>query len=120
MNGRLEKEIRAKNAMNNKLASLPIVFKEFYSYLDAEGKSYTTLNNYIDHNIDFMKYINENCPDGTFYGNVKATHVNNYMSSIRFKEINGEIKRMGDEIRAARWTSINAFFNFFNFKNNGF
>lgn len=112
MNGRLEKEIRAKRAMNNKLTSLPNVFKEFYSYLDAEGKSYTTLNNYIDHNIDFMKYINENCPEGTFYGNVKATHVNNYMSSIRLKEVNGEMKRMGDEIRAARWTSINAFFNF--------
>ena len=112
MNGRLEKEIRAKKAMNDKLASLPSVFKEFYSYLDAEGKSYTTSNNYINHNIDFMNYINENYSDGTFYVNVKATHVNNYMSSIRLKEINGEMKRTGDEIRAARWTSINAFFNF--------
>ena len=112
MNGRLEKEIRAKKAMNNKLTSLPRVFKEFYSYLDAEGKSYTTSNNYIDHNIDFMRYINENYPDGTFYSNVRATNVNNYMSSIRLKEVNGETKRTGDEIRAARWTSINAFFNF--------
>jgi site-specific recombinase XerD len=34
------------------------------------------------------------------------------MSSIRLKEVNGEMKRTGDEIRAARWTSINAFFNF--------
>lgn len=112
MNGRLEKELIAKRAMNNKLASLPNVFMEFYSYLDAEGKSYTTSSNYINHNIDFMNYINENYPDGTFYGNVKATHVNNYMSSIRLKEINGEMRRTGDEIRAARWTSINAFFNF--------
>ena len=112
MNGRLEKEIRAKKAMDNKLAALPVVFKEFYSYLDAEGKSYTTSNNYISHNIDFMNYINDNYSEGTFYKNVKATHVNNYMSSIRLKEINGEMKRTGDEIRAARWTSINAFFNF--------
>jgi site-specific recombinase XerD len=112
MNGRLEKEIRAKKAMDNKLTSLPSVFKEFYSYLDAEGKSYTTSNNYINHNIDFMNYINENYSEGTFYRDVKATHVNNYMSSIRLKEVNGEMKRTGDEIRAARWTSINAFFNF--------
>ena len=112
MNGRLEKEIRAKKAMGNKLTSLPSVFKEFYSYLDAEGKSYTTSNNYINHNIDFMNYINGNYSDGTFYSNVKATHVNDYMSSIRLKEVNGEMKRTGDEIRAARWTSINAFFNF--------
>lgn len=112
MNGRLEKEIRAKKAMDDKLTSLPSVFKEFYSYLDAEGKSYTTSNNYINHNIDFMNYINENYSEGTFYINVKATHVNNYMSSIRLKEVNGEMKRTGDEIRAARWTSINAFFNF--------
>lgn len=112
MNGRLEKEIRAKKAMENKLTSLPFVFQEFYCYLDAEGKSYTTASNYINHNIDFMNYVQENCPEGTFYSGVKATHVNQYMSSIRHKEINGEIKRTGDEIRAARWTSINAFFNF--------
>ena len=112
MNGRLEKEIRAKKAMDNKLSSLPNVFKEFYSYLDAEGKSYTTSNNYISHNIDFMVYINGNYPNGTFYSGVKATHINNYMSSIRLKEVNGEMKRTGDEIRAARWTSINAFFGF--------
>ena len=112
MNGRLEKEIQAKKAMESKLASLPSVFKEFYSYLDAEGKSYNTSNNYINHNIDFMNYINDNYSDGVFYSNVKATHVNNYMSSIRLKEVNGEMKRTGDEIRAARWTSINVFFNF--------
>lgn len=112
MNGRLEKEIQAKKKMENKLASLPSVFMEFYYYLDAEGKSYTTLTNYIDHNIDFMNYIESNCQDGTFYSNVKAMHVNQYMASIRHKEINGEVRRIGDEIRAARWTSLNAFFSF--------
>ena len=112
MNGRLEKEIRAKKKMENKLASLPPVFKEFYYYLDAEGKSYTTLSNYINHNIDFMNYIESHCQSGTFYANVRASHVNQYMASIRHKEINGEMRRIGDDIRAARWTSINTFFNF--------
>lgn len=112
MNGRLEKEIRAKKKMENKLASLPSVFKEFYYYLDAEGKSYTTLSNYINHNIDFMNYIESHCQNGTFYSNVRATDVNQYMASIRHKEVNGEMRRIGDDIRAARWTSINTFFNF--------
>lgn len=112
MNGRLEKEIRAKKKMENKLTSLPSVFKEFYYYLDAEGKSYTTLSNYINHNIDFMHYIESHFQSGTFYANVRATHVNQYMASIRQKEINGEMRRIGDDIRAARWTSINNFFNF--------
>ena len=112
MNGRLEKELRAKEKMENKLASLPPVFKEFYYFLDAEGKSYTTLNNYINHNIDFMNYIDSHCQNGTFYSDVRASHVNQYMASIRHKEINGEVRRTGDEIRAARWTSINAFFCF--------
>ena len=112
MNGRLEKELRAKEKMENKLASLPPVFKEFYYFLDAEGKSYTTLSNYIHHNIDFMNYIDSHCQNGTFYSDVRASHVNQYMASIRHKEINGEVRRTGDEIRAARWTSINAFFCF--------
>lgn len=112
MNGRLEKEIKAKDLMQKKLSALPDVFTEFYYYLDAEGKSYTTLNNYINHNIDFMNYINANCSEGTFYEGVKASHVNQYMASIRHKESNGDIVRTGDEIRAARWTSINTFFKF--------
>lgn len=118
MNGRLEKEIRAKDRMNNRLNLLPPVFREFYYYLDAEGKSYTTLGNYISHNIDFMNYINSNCPGGTFYSGVRAAHVNQYMASIRFKEVNGEMRRIGDDIRAARWTSINTFFCFL--KNNDY
>lgn len=118
MNGRLEKEIKAKKLMDKKLSTLPAVFTEFYYYLDAEGKSYTTLNNYINHNIDFMNYVNSNYAEGTFYANVKALHVNQYMASIRHKESNGELVRVGDEIRAARWTSLNTFFKFL--KNNDY
>ena len=54
MNGRIEKEIVAKEKMMKKLAKLPEVFTYFYYSLDGEGKSYTTLNNYISHNVDFI------------------------------------------------------------------
>jgi site-specific recombinase XerD len=111
-NGRLEKELKAEEKMKRKLLGLPSVFTEFYYALEGEGKSYTTLNNYINHNIDFMNYIMQGKLHSDFYINIKAAQINQYMASIRKKEVNGQIIRMGDDIRAARWSSINAFFEF--------
>ena len=112
MNGRLEKEIIAENKMKAKLSSLPSVFAEFYYAMAADGKSYTTMNNYINHNVDFMNYITNNRPNKNFYLNLRATKINQYMMSIRRREVNGSIIRAGDDICAARWTSLNAFFQF--------
>lgn len=112
MNGRLEKELKAEKRMKEKLSALPSVFTEFYYSLEAEGKSYTTLNNYISHNVDFMNYVTHNKPQEDFYINIKASDMNQYMASIRRKDINGKVIRMGDDVRAARWSSINSFFAF--------
>lgn len=118
MNGRLEKELKFDNKMKQKLSILPPIFTEFYFSLEAEGKSYTTLSNYINHNIDFMNYFLGDGQDNEFYKNVKSVNINRYMASIRCKELNGKIIRTGDEIRAARWTSLKAFFEFL--KNNNY
>lgn len=112
MNGRLEKELRAEEKMKKKLGELPPIFTDFYSTMVADGKSYTTMQNYINHNIDFMNYVTNNVTDNTFYLNVKATKINQYMASIRRKNINGTIVRVGDDICAARWTSLKTFFQF--------
>lgn len=112
MNGRLEKELIADKKMKARLAALPLVFTEFYFYLEAEGKSYTTLNNYISHNVDFMNFITHGRPSNTFYKDLKPININQYMASIRNKEVDGNVIRMGDDIRAARWSSINSFFTF--------
>ena len=112
MNGRLEKELRAEAKMQNKLRCLPYIFTEFYSAMAADGKSYTTMQNYVNHNVDFMMYITENYPNNTFYMNIKPTKINQYMMSIRRRTINGTIVRTGDDICAARWTSLNTFFQF--------
>lgn len=111
-NGRLERELKAEEKIKRKLTGLPLIFTEFYYSLEGEGKSYTTLNNYINHTVDFMNYITGGKPSNIFYENVKGTQINQYMASIRRKNINGEIVRLGDDIRAARWSSINAFFKF--------
>ena len=112
MNGRLEKELKSDSKMKSKLSNLPIIFTEFYYALEGEGKSYTTLTNYINHNIDFMNYVTGGMPNEDFYLNVKPVDINRYMASIRHKEVNGQIIRTGDEIRAARWTALKAFFEF--------
>lgn len=112
MNGRLEKEIKSDSKMKAKLLGLPEVFTEFYYSLEGEGKSYTTLVNYINHNVDFMNFFTDNEYDEVFYRNVRPIDINRYMASIRRKEVNGKLIRLGDEIRAARWTSLKTFFGF--------
>ena len=112
MNGRLERELRAEEKMMARLKNLPSIFTEFYNTLVADGKTYTTLNNYINHNVDFMNYVTNNRPNNRFYKAIKATKINQYMTSIRRKDINGTIIRTGDDICAARWTSLKAFFQF--------
>jgi site-specific recombinase XerD len=112
MNGRLERELKSDNKMKVKLSTLPPVFTEFYYSLEGEGKSYTTLINYVNHNVDFMNYVTNGNPNNEFYLTVKPADINRYMASIRHKEVKGKIIRTGDEIRAARWTSLKAFFEF--------
>lgn len=112
MNGRLEREMNANTRMNDRLENLPTIFTEFYFSLDANGKSYTTLYNYISHTVDFMNYITGNNRTNDFYTDVTHVQINRYMSSIRRKIVNGEVVRMGDDIVAARWSSLNSFFGF--------
>jgi site-specific recombinase XerD len=112
MNGRLEKELRAEKKMMARLRQLPPVFTEFYNTLVADGKTYTTLNNYVSHNVDFMNYITNNKQNNKFYVNVKAPKINQYIASLRRRSVNGTMVRTGDDICAARWTSLKAFFQF--------
>ena len=112
MNGRLEKELEFTCKIKKKLSSLPDIFTEFYYSLEGEGKSYTTLANYISHNVDFMNYLTNGKNNDEFYLNVKPSDINRYMASLRHKEVNGKMVRTGDDIRAARWTSLRAFFEF--------
>lgn len=112
MNGRLEKELMAEKKMQARLRELPSIFTEFYNAMAADEKSYTTMPNYINHNVDFMNFVTNNRPNNTFYKDVKATKINQYMVSVRRKNINGTVARNGDDICAARWSSLNTFFRF--------
>lgn len=112
MSGRIEKENQAKEKMDKKLASLPQIFTMFYNWMNARDKTYTTMNNYINHAIDFMNFVTQGKRNEQFYKHVTDDDIERYMVSIRRRTINGEEIEVGDDIRAARWSSLNTFFKF--------
>ena len=112
MGGRLEKEDRAKEKMEQKLINLPDIFRLFYNWMDAREKSYTTMDNYINHVVEFMNFYTKGKENSEFYKAVTASDIEKYMTSIRRKNVNGEYVEVGDDIRAAKWSSLNTFFKF--------
>lgn len=98
--------------MEKKLETLPRIFTLFYNWMNARDKTYTTMNNYINHTVDFMNFITKGKKKEEFYKNVTDDDIERYMVSIRRRNINGEDVEVGDDIRAARWSSLNTFFKF--------
>lgn len=111
MNGRVEKEEKARQAMEKKLDELPEIFTLFYEWMDAREKSYTTMKNYINHVVEFKNFCDKRRKN-EFYENVTDDVIEKYMTSIRRKKVDGEYVEIGDDIRAAKWSSLNTFFKF--------
>lgn len=112
MNGRLEKENQARQRMEKKLDKLPEIFTAFYNWMDAREKSYTTMDNYINHVVEFMNFYTKDKRDNKFYEKITDSNIERYMISIRRKIENGQEIEVGDDIRAAKWSSLNTFFKF--------
>ena len=112
MSGRYEKEKMFEERINKKLAHAPEVITEYYYSLIGAGKSYATTYNYINYIMSFLNYtFRGNCPE-EFYLKVKTMHINKYISSLRTKEVKGEVKRTSDSIRTVQWSALNSFFQF--------
>ena len=88
MNGRLESELNKQKVIKAKLAKLPPIFTEFYSYMEEDDRSYNTIEHYIDYNVEFMEYITKGKKDDEYYkslrellsydwGNLESTKANN-------------------------------------------
>ena len=110
MNGRLEKELKAKEKMEKRLDQLPSIFTDFYYFLS--NKSYLTRYNYIEHIADFMNFINKKTQSNEFYINVTPIDINKYMESIKTYKTKTGMKRTSDSALAARWSSLNTFYKF--------
>lgn len=116
MKGRLEKESAAREKMAKKLEQLPAIFTSFYNWMDAREKSFTTMDNYINHSVEFMNFYTKGKKNDKFYETVTDDDIERYMTSIRRKTIDGEEIVVGDGIRAAKWSSLNTFFKFLSHK----
>lgn len=116
--GRLEKEVKEIEKIKHKLYSYPQVISDFYYYLEAADKSYTTIKNYINYVIHFMAYCTKDRYDNEFYKQVTSSTINMYMSFIKFtKDKNGNNIKVGNSIRATRWSALNTFFNYLKINN---
>lgn len=112
MSGRIEKENNAKDKMLKRLAGLPEVISDFYYWMDARDKTYTTMRNYINHVVEFMMFFTKNKKDNMFYKKVRDVDIERYITSLRTKNVSGVDVNIGDDVRAAKWSSLNTFFKF--------
>lgn len=112
MNGRLEKEVLAEKKMQTKLKILPKTFSDYYTYLRAAKKTYTTIDVYINYVIHFAKFLGDGNIDENFYKEVGTSDIERYIISLETKEVNGQLKRVGSDIQCARWSGLNTFFEF--------
>lgn len=111
MSGRLEKETKFYDNLEKKLKVFPLIFSEYYMSMRANRKSYTTIGVYINNILHFANFItNKNITDD-FYKNIAPTDIESYMISLETRKTSNGIKRTGDDILQARWSSLNYFFN---------
>jgi site-specific recombinase XerD len=112
MNGRLEKEILAQKKMKEKLSSLPEIFNNYYLYLRAAKKTYSTINVYMNGIIRFAKFLEGNNITDKFYENVKPETIEGFLISLETTTKSGQVTRMGTDAQCTYWSYLNTFFEF--------
>ena len=109
--GRLEKETQFYEKMKEKLKGMPKIIGEYCTSMRANRKSYTTVGVYINNILHFARFVTDGKLTEDFYKNITASDIENYMISLETRETSNGIKRTGDDILQARWSSLNTFFD---------
>ena len=112
MNGRIEKENQLKKKIDDKLRTLPSIFRAFYNYMEADQKSYASIKHYIEYVSDFMDATCKDSNNNEFYNHVTVADIREYIVSLRRRIENGKEIKNSDSIQATRWSALNTFFNF--------
>lgn len=112
MSGRLEQENKLKNKIEEKLSALPVIFYDFYNYMEADQKSYSSMKHYIEYVSDFMDAVAKDGHRDDFYKYVTVPEIREYIVSLRRRVENGKEVKNSDSIQATRWSAINTFFTF--------
>lgn len=108
--GRLEKETKFYEHMKVKLQGMPKIFSEYCTSMRANRKSYTTIGVYINNVLHFARFVTGGDVTEDFYQNISPYDIENYMISLETRETKDGVKRTGDGILQARWSSLNTFF----------
>ncbi len=108
--GRLEKETQFYNKMKIKLQSMPKILSEYCTSMRANRKAYTTVGVYINNVLHFANFVCDGNIPEDFYKHITPGDVESYMISLETRETKDGIKRTGDDILQARWSSLNTFF----------
>lgn len=108
--GRLEKETKFYESMEQKLKTMAPIFKEYYTFMRANRMSYSTIREYINQVLHFANFITKENITNDFYEHITPSDIESYMISLETRQTKNGIKRMGDDILQTRWSSLNKFF----------
>lgn len=111
LTGRLEKEEKFYQRMEEKLKDLPQILSEYFVSMRANRKSYTTISVYMNNILHFVRFVAKGNINNDFYKNITSSDVERYMISLETRRTKDGIKKTGDDILQARWSSLNYFFN---------
>lgn len=112
MNGRLEKELIMQDKIENKLEILPEIFKNYYLYLRAAKKSFSTIYVYVCGIIRFAKFMCGENIDNNFYTRIKPETVEEFLISLETIIKNGQVIKMSTDAQCTYWSYINTFCDF--------
>lgn len=112
MSGRYEKEKKFEDRIAEKLKVSPKIITDYYYHLTGAGRSPMTSYNYLINVMNFLEFIYQNNIPDNFYNEIKASHINRYIASLRTRDVNGKTERTSDSFRAVQWSSLNSFFQF--------
>ena len=112
LTGRLEKETKFYQKMEEKLKCLPPVINEYYISLRANRKAYTSINVYINNLLHFANFLYGDSMASDFYKGIGVTDIERYFISLETRKTLSGTKRMGDDVLQQRWSSLNHFFSF--------
>lgn len=112
MNGWIEKNEKIKKQIETHLQTLPSIFTEFYVDMQGDGKSYTTIKNYINYVEHFMHYVTNGTVCDDWYTSIKVPLIKQYIVSLSTRKSGNEIVKTSDDYQALRWSAINTFFRF--------
>jgi site-specific recombinase XerD len=112
MNGWIEKNEKLKQQIEKHLKTLPEIFTEFYVDMQGDGKSYTTIKNYISYVEHFMNYVVDGNHRDDWFVSIKASLIKQYIASMSTRTNNDSTVKTSDDYQALRWSAINTFFKF--------